>query len=91
VICELAKRLGAEHPGFGMSAWEIMNTTLINSGMWDAQTNYERGGQDFAYRFERMHFLDGFETADRRFHFHADWNVSAGAGGRCRRYPITTT
>jgi anaerobic selenocysteine-containing dehydrogenase len=84
VICELAKRLGAEHPGFGMSAWEIMNTTLINSGMWDAQTNYERGGQDFAYRFERMHFLDGFETADRRFHFHADWERF---GGRWREMP----
>ncbi len=84
VICELAKRLGAQHPGFDMSAWEIMNQTLIRSGMWDAQTNYERGGQDFAYRFERMHFLDGFETADRRFHFRADWERF---GGRWREMP----
>jgi anaerobic selenocysteine-containing dehydrogenase len=84
VICELAKRLGAEHPGFRMSAWEIMDATLRQSGMWDAQTNYERGGQDFAYPFERMHFLDGFDTADRKFHFRADWHRF---GGRWRDMP----
>jgi anaerobic selenocysteine-containing dehydrogenase len=84
VICELAKRLGAEHPGFRMSAWEIMDATLRQSGMWDARTNYERGGQDFAYPFERMHFLDGFDTTDRRFHFRADWHRF---GGRWRDMP----
>jgi anaerobic selenocysteine-containing dehydrogenase len=84
LICELAKRLGAEHPGFRMSAWEIMDATLRQSGMWDAQTNYERGGQDFAHPFERMHFLDGFDTADRKFHFRADWHRF---GGRWRDMP----
>jgi anaerobic selenocysteine-containing dehydrogenase len=85
VICELAKRLGAQHPGFDMSAWEIMDTTLRRSGMWDAQTNYEHGGQDFAYPFERMHFLDGFDTADRKFHFRADWQRF---GGRWQEMPV---
>ncbi len=84
VICELAKRLGAQHPGFNMTAWEIMDQTLHRSGMWDAQTNYERGGQDFAYPFERMHFLDGFDTADRKFHFRADWQRF---GGRWKEMP----
>jgi len=84
VICELAKRLGAKHPGFEMSAWDIMDETLRRSGMWSASTNYERGGQDFAYPFERMHFLDGFETADRRFHFRADWQRF---GGRWQEMP----
>ena len=78
VICELARRLGAEHPGFGMSAWEIMDETLRRSGMWDAQTNLERGGQDFAAPFETMHFLDGFDTPDRRFHFSPDWKRFGG-------------
>ena len=78
VICELARRLGAEHPGFGMTAWEIMDATLRNSGMWDAQTNLERGGQDFAAPFETMHFLDGFDTPDRRFHFSPDWKRFGG-------------
>jgi anaerobic selenocysteine-containing dehydrogenase len=85
VICELAKRLGAQHPGFGMSVWEIMDATLRRSGMWDAQTNYERGGQDFAYPFEKMHFLDGFDTVDRKFHFRADWQRF---GGRWQEMPV---
>ncbi|HEY7760901.1 MAG TPA: molybdopterin oxidoreductase family protein [Burkholderiales bacterium] len=85
VICELARRLGARHPGFEMSVWEIMDETLRRSGMWDAQTNYERGGQDFAYPFEKMHFLDGFDTADRKFHFRADWRRF---GGRWQQMPV---
>ena len=84
VICELAQRLGAEHPGFRMSAWEIMEATLRKSGMWDAQTNYDRGGQDFAPAFERMHFLDGFDTPDRKFHFSPDWKRF---GGRWQEMP----
>jgi len=84
VICELAKRLGAEHRGFEMSVWEIMDDTLVRSGMWDAQTNYERGGQDFAYPFEKMHFLDGFDTADGKFHFRGDWKRF---GGRWQEMP----
>ncbi len=32
VICELAKRLGAEHEGFGMTARELVDRTLRNSG-----------------------------------------------------------
>jgi anaerobic selenocysteine-containing dehydrogenase len=85
VICELAKRLGAEHPGFHMSAWEIMDASLKRSGMWDAQTIYERGGQDFAPPFEKMHFLDGFDTVDRKFHFHGDWKRF---GGRWEEMPV---
>jgi anaerobic selenocysteine-containing dehydrogenase len=85
VICELAKRLGARHPGFEMSVWEIMDATLRRSGMWDAQTNYERGGQDFAYPFEKMHFLDGFDTPDRKFRLRADWKRF---GGRWEEMPV---
>ncbi len=84
VISELARRLGAKHAGFEMSAWEIMDATLARSGMWDAQTNVDRGGQDMAYSFEKMHFLDGFDTADRTFHFHGDWQRF---GGRWQEMP----
>ena len=85
VICELARRLGAQHRGFNMSAWEIMNETLARSGMWDAQTNIERGGQDLAYPFEKMHFLNGFDTVDGKFHFKGDWE---SFGGRWREMPV---
>jgi anaerobic selenocysteine-containing dehydrogenase len=84
VVGALAKRLGARHPGFDMTAWEIMDTTLRRSGLWGAETNWQRGGQDCALPFETAHFLDGFPTADRRFHFRADW---AGFGGRWREMP----
>ena len=84
VICELARRLGASHPGFEMSVWEIMNQSLLKSGLWDAQTNLERGGQDLAAPFERMHFLDGFDTPDRKFHFKPDWSRF---GGRAAEMP----
>ena len=74
VICELARRLGAEHPGFGMTAWEIMDQTLQRSGMWDARTNVERGGQDMALPFEEAHFLQGFKWPDGKFRFKPDWD-----------------
>ena len=85
VIAELARRLGARHPGFEMSAWEIMDRTLRTSGMWDAETNWRRGGQDFALPFQTAHFLDGFPTADGRFHFKADWGRF---GGRSHEMPV---
>jgi len=87
VICELAKRLGATHPGFEMTAWEIMDWTLQKSGMWDAETNWQRGGQDFAPPFERAHFLDGFPTPDRRFHFKPDWAKWGGRGAAMPTLP----
>ncbi len=80
VIRGLAKRLGATHPGFQMTAWEIMDWTLRKSGMWDAETNWRRGGQDFAPPFETAHFLDGFPTPDRKFHFKPDWARWGGRG-----------
>src|SRR6266851_1364016 len=85
VICQLAKRLGAAHHGFQMSAWEIMDETLRKSGMWDAETNWRQGGQDFAPPFETAHFLDGFPTPDRRFHFKPAW---ARWGGRGDTMPV---
>jgi anaerobic selenocysteine-containing dehydrogenase len=80
VVTELARRLGARHPGFDMTAWEIMDWTLRRSGMWDAQTNLERGGQDMAPPFETAHFLDGFAWPDGKFRFKPDWSAFGGRG-----------
>ncbi len=73
VNCALAARLGAEHRGFSMTAWEIIDATLAASGLPDAETMYREGGADCAPPFETAHFLDGFPTPDRRFQFEADW------------------
>jgi len=85
VITELASRLGAKHRGFDMSAWEIMDEVLRESGMWDARRNHESGGEDRLPPFEHAHFLDGFGTADRKFHFKGDWQKF---GGRWQEMPV---
>src|SRR3546814_17035216 len=46
VICGLARRLGAEHPGFAMSAWEIVDATLRASGLPGAKAVYEAHWHD---------------------------------------------
>jgi anaerobic selenocysteine-containing dehydrogenase len=73
VICALAKRLGAEHPGFSMTPWEIIEQSLAQSGLPDAASIVASGGHDMAPAFEDAHFLNGFGHRDRRFHFRADW------------------
>jgi anaerobic selenocysteine-containing dehydrogenase len=87
VISELARRLGAQHPGFGMTAWEIMDRTLARSGMWDAQKNLDRGGQDMAVPFEEAHFLRGFKWPDGKFRFKPDWAAFGGQGARMPHLP----
>jgi anaerobic selenocysteine-containing dehydrogenase len=73
VLCGLATRLGAAHPGFAMSAREIIEATLARSGLPDAATICARGGHDMALPFAKAHFLEGFGHRDGRFHFCADW------------------
>ena len=73
VLCALAKRLGASHPGFEMTAWEMIDATLRASGLPDADTAYRMRWVDCAGDFADMHFLNGFGHADKKFHFKADW------------------
>ncbi len=74
VICALAERLGARHPGFEMTAWEIIDATLEASGLPDAETIHGQHWHDCALTFEEGHFLNGFPTPDGRFHFKPDWS-----------------
>jgi anaerobic selenocysteine-containing dehydrogenase len=85
VIGQLAERLGVAGPEDRGSAWDLIDATLRTSGLLDARTNVEQGGQDCALPFESAHFLDGFPTADGRFHFKADWERF---GGRWREMPV---
>lgn len=80
VIVALAERLGVadKHPGFGLSARQLIDRTLKDSGLdgadaLDAAGGWlERGLADNADRFAK-----GFPNSDGRFHFAADW---AGRG-----------
>src|SRR5207248_3305319 len=73
VHCALAKRLGAQHPGFELTAFEIIEHTLRASGL-PGPAEFEEGvWLDCWPGFETGHFLDGFGHPDRKFHFRADW------------------
>ena len=73
VITELARRLGAEHRGFGMTEMEIIAESLRISGLPGPDAFYQGRWIDRTLPFETAHFLDGFGHADKRFHFKADW------------------
>ncbi len=75
VICELAKRLGAAHRGFDMTAWEIIEETLRLSGYPDAATLHRDHWLDCQPDFDQAHFVNGFPTHDGKFHFKPDWSA----------------
>ncbi|MGE0253776.1 MAG: molybdopterin oxidoreductase family protein [Alphaproteobacteria bacterium] len=81
VHCELAKRLGAEHPGFGMTAWELIDQCLVASGLPDAETMWRNHWEDRALPFRAAHYLDGFAHPDGKYHFRADWTKCGPLAG----------
>jgi anaerobic selenocysteine-containing dehydrogenase len=73
VLQGLAKRLGAKHRGFEMTAMEIADETLRVSGYPGAAEVLEKRWLDVMPSFEASHYLNGFATPDKRFHFAPDW------------------
>jgi anaerobic selenocysteine-containing dehydrogenase len=80
VVCGLAKRLGAEHPAFDMTAWEVIDRTLRNSGYPGADDLKSRRLFDVGADFETTHLLNGFPQPDGRFRFRADWKALGDEG-----------
>jgi anaerobic selenocysteine-containing dehydrogenase len=73
VICALAKRLGAEHPGFDMSPRELIDASLQKSG-WGTLTELEaKRWIDCQPDFTAAHYLNGFAYPDGKFRFKPDW------------------
>ncbi len=73
VVCEIAKRVGAEHPGFNMTADEVIAATLKASGMPDPDSLAEMRWLDCQPSYEESHYLNGFAHADGKFHFRPNW------------------
>ncbi len=73
VIAELAKRLGATHPGFAMTARDHADHMLRAGGYgtWDDLATAPR--VDCIPDFDTAHFVDGFGYPDGRFRFAPDW------------------
>ena len=74
VVCALGRRLGAKHPGFHMTAWELMDQSLKAAGHPGADEAYAMGWIDCSKSFEDAHFLTGFKHSDGKFHFSPDWS-----------------
>ena len=73
VICALAKRLGAVHPGFAMTPRELIDVSLQQSG-WGTLAELEKNRWiDCQPDFATAHYLDGFAYPDKKFHFKPDW------------------
>jgi len=73
VICALAGRLGAAHPGFAMTARELIDWTLQRSG-WGTLAALEKSRWiDCQPAFEAAHYTTGFAWPDRKFRFKPDW------------------
>ena len=87
VINELAKRLGAQHPGFGMTEWELIDKTLLDSGWPSADVLLEKKWHDVQPSFADSHFLNGFPTSTGRFQFSADWSQLGPLGSKLPNYP----
>jgi anaerobic selenocysteine-containing dehydrogenase len=75
VICELARRVGASHAGFGMSVRELIDWTLVNSGRPALDRLEQDSWIDIQPEFESAHFLDGFAHPDGKFRFKPDWQT----------------
>jgi anaerobic selenocysteine-containing dehydrogenase len=75
---ELAKRLGATHRSFDMTAWEMADETLRTSGMMGAQDNIDNDGEDFGGSFEDRNYINGFGWPDKKFRFKPDWSAYGG-------------
>ncbi|WP_417793026.1 molybdopterin-dependent oxidoreductase [Terasakiella pusilla] len=75
VLSLLAKRLGATHEGFEKTALELIEETLKASGYPTANELVNKTGEDLYVDFDEAHFINGFGTADKKFHFKPDWSA----------------
>jgi anaerobic selenocysteine-containing dehydrogenase len=87
VVCELARRLGARHAGFAMSEWEIIEATLAASNLPGVAAFDGGRWLDLGLPFETAHFLDGFATPDRKFHFRPNWRSLGRYGEGMPEFP----
>jgi len=75
VIRDLAKRLGAEHRGFGMSPRELIDESLRASKRGSLAELEANRWIDCQPPFRQSHYLDGFPWPDGKFRFKPDWKT----------------
>jgi anaerobic selenocysteine-containing dehydrogenase len=73
VICALAKRVGASHPGFAMTPRELIDQMLRVSKRGTLAELERDRWIDCQPPFEEAHYLTGFAWPDGKFRFKPDW------------------
>jgi anaerobic selenocysteine-containing dehydrogenase len=91
VIAAIARRVGAEHRGFGMTPRELIDDVLVASGRGTLGAMEAETWLDVQPPFEEAHYLTGFGYPDGRFRFRPDWvrvpNPNEGAMGPWSEMP----
>ncbi len=73
VIGALAARVGGRHPGFAMTARELIDWTLRHSGWGTLAELEEKRWIDCQPDFDTAHYVKGFAWKDGKFRFKPDW------------------
>lgn len=73
VVCDLARRVGAAHPGFAMSPRQLIDWTLTHSRRPDLAWLEANNWVDVQPDFETSHNLKGFGHKDGKYRFKPDW------------------
>jgi len=77
----------AEHPGFEMTEWQLIDDLLARSGWPGAEEVDAAGGWDALPDYETAHHLNGFPTPSGRFQFKPDWSKLGPDHERMPRLP----
>ncbi|MFL5259406.1 MAG: molybdopterin-dependent oxidoreductase [Hyphomicrobiales bacterium] len=88
VICDLARLVGAEHRGFGMTPREIVDVTLEASGRPGLDALERHHWIDVQQPFEDAHFVNGFGHPDGKYRFKADWKSVKWKQGSATLGPV---
>ena len=74
VICELARRVGASHPGFEKTPRELIDATLRDIGWGTFDELASMNWRDVQTDFDDAHYVNGFAWPDKKFRFKPRWN-----------------
>ncbi len=74
VIAALAKRVGAQHPGFALSPRELIDEMLQVSKFGSLAEIEASRWRDCQPPFEEAHYINGFNWPDGKFRFKPDWD-----------------